>query len=52
MAFSGRRFTAVKRNCATYDEKSYAILQTFEKMDYWFWGTQPLHMFTDQKTLL
>lgn len=52
MALLGRRFAGVQRNWTTYEKEAYAIVQTFDRMDYLFWGPQPVHVFTDHRNLL
>lgn len=52
MAFLGGRFTGAQKNWTTYEKEAYAIVQTFDRLDYLFWGTTRTHIFTDHKNLL
>lgn len=33
-------------------KEAYAIVQTFDRMDYLFWGSQPVQIFTGHRNLL
>lgn len=52
MAFLGGRFAGAQQNWTTYEKEAYAIVQTFDRMDYIFWGSHPIHVFTDHRNLL
>lgn len=52
LAFLGGKFTGSQKNWTTYEKEAYAIVQTFERLDYLFWGAHPVHVFTDHRNLL
>lgn len=51
-AFRGGNFTGAQKNSTIYEKEAYTIVQTFERMDYLFWGAQLVHVSTDQQNLL
>lgn len=52
MAFLDGHFVGAKRNWTTYENGSYAIVGTFDRMNYLRWGPQPVHVHTDDCNLL
>lgn len=52
LAFLGGKFNKSQRNWTTYEKEAYAVVQTFDRMDYLFWGSKRTHVFTDHKNLL
>lgn len=51
MAFLGGTFTGTQSNWTAYDREAYAIVQSLDKMDYLFCGSQPVHLFTEHMNL-
>lgn len=52
MAFLKERFTGAQKNQTTYEKEANAIVQTFERLDYFFWETMQTHVFKAYKNLL
>lgn len=52
LAFLGGKFTGAQKNWTTYEKEAYAIVQTFDRLDYLLWGAKQTHVFTDHKNLL
>lgn len=48
----GGKFTAPQKYCTTYEKEVYAIVQTFDTLDYLLWRGKQIHVFTDHKNLL
>lgn len=52
MAFPGETFVDKQGNRMTYQKEGHAILQTFEQMECFLQGSQPVHLFTDHRSRL
>lgn len=52
LAFLGGRLSWTQRNWTISEREAYAIVQTFDRKDYLFWGAQPVHVFSDFWNLL
>lgn len=52
MDFLGRRFIGAQRKWTTYEKEAYAIVHTFDRLDYLSWKATQAHMVTDHKNLL
>lgn len=52
LAFLGGKFNRTQRNWTTYEKEAYAVVQTFERIDYLLWGAKQTHVFTDHRNLL
>ncbi|CAN8061293.1 unnamed protein product [Agarophyton chilense] len=52
LAFLGNTFKDAQTNWSTYEQEDYAIVKTFDKLDYLFMDEYPVHVFTDHRNLL
>lgn len=52
LAFLGSKFNKAQKNWTTYEKEAYAVVQTFDRLDYLFWGSGQNHVFTNHKNLL
>lgn len=52
IAFFGGKFVNAQRNWTTYEKVAYAIVQKFDRRDYLFWGSLPMHIFAVHRNLL
>lgn len=51
MAFLGGRRTAAQKNRTKYETEAYAIVKTFNSLDYHFWVAAETHIFAYHKNL-
>lgn len=52
LAFQGSAFKGAELGWSTFEKEGYAIFQTFEKVDYFFFGSTPARIFSDHRNLL
>lgn len=52
MTFLERKANKTKRNWASYEKKTYAIVQNIDRLDYLLCVTTSTHGFTDGRNLL
>lgn len=52
LAFLGGTFKGFQTNLSTYKQEGFAILKTFDKLDYLFLDKHPVHVLTDHRNLL
>lgn len=52
LAFLGAAFRGAQINWSTFEKESFAIFQTFERMDYMLETQNRIHVFTDHRNLL
>ena len=52
LAFLGAEFKGAQCGWSTFKKEGFAILETFDKLDYILMGSQPTHIYTDHRNLL
>ncbi|CAN8072128.1 unnamed protein product [Agarophyton chilense] len=52
LAFLGGNFKGAQCNWSTYEQEGYAIVKTFDKLDYRLLDEHPVHLFLDHRNLL
>lgn len=52
MAFPRGNLTEAQRSCTTYENEVFAIVQPFDRVDYFLLGPQQVHVLSDQRSLL
>lgn len=50
-AFIGCKLVGLKEHWFSFEEETYAIVETFDRMDYWLCRTLPLHTFINYLNL-
>ncbi|PXF42858.1 Enzymatic polyprotein [Gracilariopsis chorda] len=52
LTFVGQAISSSQQRLSTPEKEAYAIYQVFRKLDYFFLGENPVHVYTDHRNLM